>query len=375
MSLRRTYKYRIYPTRRQIAALEEHLRFACDLYNAALEQRIWAWSQGSRVSFFDQAKDLTDLRRDDRAFPEGMNTTAQRDPLLRLDRAFQAFFRRVQAGQRPGHPRFRSVARYDSLTWTDGHGFGDGRLRLQGIGHVKVKWHRALPGEATIQTVAVRRRAGRWYACFSLKSPVPKPLERTGQDVGIDLGISAFAATSTGEMVEGPRAFRKGQAELRRAQRKVARRERGSKRQRKARTLVARKHDRVQEIRRDHAHKTALDLVRRYDRICIEDLNIAGLSRGMLAKDVSDQGWANFVGVLRDKAEWAGRQVIAVDPRGTSQMCSECGTVVPKGLAVRVHVCGCGYVADRDVNAARNVMRAGLALQARTVGAEVHAVA
>ena len=363
--LRRAYRYRIYPTRRQAEALEAQLGFACALYNAALEQRRDWWKRGRRTGAYDQGRELTVLRRAGLA-PEGMNAACQENVLQRLDHAFVAFFRRVRAGKKPGYPRFKSRLRYDSLTWRkrDGAAIVDGRLRLQGIGHVKVEWHRALP-DAAPDTTTVRRAAGKWYVSFVVEVD-PVPLPSTGEEVGVDLGILTFAALSNGEMALGPRAFRAAQRELRVAQRRLARRRRGSHRRDDARRLVAKQYERIREVRRDHAHKLARDLVERFDRIYVEDLNIAGLGRTWLAKDVNDQGWGMFLTILRAKAEEAGRVVIAVDARGTSQLCSACGAVVAKPLSEREHRCGCGYTADRDVNAARNVLRAGQALQALT---------
>jgi putative transposase len=381
--VRRTYRYRLYPTRNQVAALEHQLGQACDLYNAALEHRRTMWrDHGEPVGFYAQCAELRELRATG-LMDATANAWSQMDVLRRVDRAFDAFFRRVKAGETPGHPRFRSRRRYDSLTWQVAGGKGggchirDGRLALQGVGHVKVRWHRDLPETAPIKVAQVKRSASGWYACFLLDGVATKPLRQTGRAVGIDLGISTFAALSTGEMIDGPRAERSGAAAVRRAQRKVARRDRGSNRRAKAVRLLARQRERQASRRRDHAHKTARMLIERYDLIAIEDLNLRGLAKGMLARDCNDQGWGRFVALLSEKAEEAARELVLVDPKNTSQTCSACGAHVPKALGVRVHSCACGYVADRDVNAARNVLALGLrrSLQAPTVGEEVRAVA
>lgn len=359
--MRRTSRHRIYPTRRQGAALQNQLGQACDLYNAALEHRRRMWrDHGAAVSYGDQSAELRELRSAG-LLDATVNFWSQQAVLKRLDRAFAAFFRRVKAGERPGYPRFKARQRFDTLTWSfagnaGGVAVADGRLRIQGVGHVKVRWHRALPAEATIKTVAVKRSGDRWYACFSLDGVPNRPLATTGQSVGVDLGITTFAALSTGEMIAGPRANRAGAAAVRRAARKVARRKRGSNRRRKAAALLARQREREANRRRDHAHKTARALIGRFDLIVVEDLNCRGLAKGMLARDCNDQGWATFVARLEEKAEEAARQVVRVDARNTSQACSACGQIVPKALGVRVHSCACGYTADRDVNAARNVL-------------------
>jgi putative transposase len=368
----RTYRHRVYPTRGQQVTLEAQLGFACDLYNAALEQRRDAWCSRRRsINYVTQCRDVTELRQAGWGPPQ-MNCTAMRDPLRRLDRAFAAFFRRVQGGLTPGYPRFRARRRYDSLSWDNGWALRDRRLALQGVGHIKVKWHRTIPEDAVVRRVTVRRVAGRWYACFTLLRSLPartRPSARPA--VGVDLGISAFAALSTGELIPGPRAYRAAARRLRVAQRRLARRGKGSRRRQKARLLLARRHERVCNLRRDHAHKLTRRLVSDFGFIAVEDLHVRGLARSQLAKDVNDQGWAEFLQILRYKAEEAGSQVVSVPPGRTSQVCSGCGVVVPKPLAERTHRCpDCGLVLDRDVNAARNLLRLGLSRQASTWPAE-----
>src|SRR5438132_2697423 len=163
----RTYRFRIYPTGRQGLALETQLGFACDLYNAALEQRRYALRAGQRVGYVRQCRELTAIRAAGEG-PPRMSCSAMGSPLRRLERAYQAFFRRVTAGEKPGYPRFRSRRRYDSLTWDSAWSIQQRRLALPGIGHLKVRWHRELPASAKVCTVTVRRVAGRWYACFAL---------------------------------------------------------------------------------------------------------------------------------------------------------------------------------------------------------------
>lgn len=366
--LDRTYRYRIYPTIRQRLALEAQLDFACQLYNAALEERRYAWRGRHRtLTLYEQFRELTAVRAASMG-PAQMSCSAMRDPIRRLDRAFAAFFRRVKAGAKPGYPRFRSARRYDSLTWSSGWGVRDGRLALQGIGHVKVKWHRLLSASAVVRTVTVRRVAERWYAGFSLKVSRSPQLAVAGRPaVGLDLGIQHFATVSTGEQIRGPRAYGAAIRQLRLAQRRVSRRQQGSHRRQKARLLLARHHQRIANLRHDHAHKLTRRLVSEFGLIAIEDLSIRALARGFLAKHVADQGWAAFLTVLEYKAAEAGTRVIRVPPGGTSQTCSGCGALVPKRLSERIHRCpDCGLVIDRDTNAARNILRLGLSRQAST---------
>ena len=363
----RTYRYRIYPTGGQRKGLDAQLAFACDLYNAALEQRRYGWRTGQKIDLFGQFRELTELRRAGDGPPQ-MSCSAMRDPLRRLERAFQAFFRRVKAREKPGYPRFRSKRRYDSLTFDQAWSVRERRLVLQGIGHIKVRWHRELPTSATVRTAVVRRIAGRWYVSFVValsRSVIAR--QRSNPAVGVDLGIKTFAALSTGELIPGPRAYRSAVRRLRVAQRRVSRRAKGSRGREKARLLAARVHERIRNLRRNHAHQLSRRLVAQFDLIAVEDLEIRGLSRGSLAKDVNDQGWAEFLRLLRYKAEDAGVQVVRVPPSGTSQSCSSCGTSVPKPLNERTHRCPvCLLVVDRDVNAARNILRLGMSRQAST---------
>lgn len=368
--MRRTYRYRIYPTRRQARELDKQLGEACDLYNAALQHRRDLWREHHQsVSFYDQDRELKDLRAAGLIDPT-VSFCSQRATLRRLDRAFAAFYRRCKTGDKPGFPRFRSRRRFDTLEWPIGDGAAltdAGRLRLQNVGHVKVKLHRPIPASAKPCTAQVTRRpGGRWFASISLDNVPANPLPSTGETVGIDLGISTFAALSTGELIDGPRAERTAAAKVRRAARRVARRRRGSQRRRRAVGLLARAREHERQVRRDHAHKLSRELVERFDVIAVENLNVQGLAKSALARDVNDQGWSQFVILLGDKAEDAGRQVVPVDARQTSQECSACGAIVTKTLSQRVHRCECGYHADRDVNAARVIL--SRALRAQTTG-------
>ena len=371
MELRRAYRYRLYPTRAQDEQMRWTLERLRELYNAALEERREAYRrQGIQRSLYDQERELREVRQL-RAEYGNIHWDSMKGALMRVDRALKGFFRRLRDGERPGFPRFRGFGRYTSFSFkgsaTNGKKnwvvSGGKRLSVHGVGKVKIKLHRPVDGRIKRVTI-VLDSDGKWYVCFYCDRVPSKPMPKTGHDVGIDVGISAFATLSNGENVANPRLREAAQARLASAQRILARRKnKRSNRRRKARTLVAKHHARVRRQRLDFHHKVALDLVRRFDRIAVEDLNIKGLSRGFRSKQVTDAGWAQFISILASKAECAGREFIKVDPRGTSQICSECGAEVRKDLGVRVHDCPhCGYVTGRDHNAARNVeQRAGLA--------------
>jgi putative transposase len=359
--VRRAFVYRLYPTRQQAAALAEQMDTHRHLYNRALAERKTAWETERRgVSYGEQSGTLK-TQRAANPYLAKANFSASQRTLKRLDRAFAAFFRRVKAGENAGYPRFKGRHRFATVeyTHTDGCRFFGTSLYVQHVGRIKVKQHR--PTEGAIKTVAVTRRADGWHCvvvCDLGESDVPP---KAGPAVGIDLGLSAFLATSDGETVAPPGYYRRARAALRRAQRTVTRRRKGSQRRRKAVERLRRLHLHVADQRRDFHHKAALALVRRYGTICHEALCITGIARSRLAKSALDAGWGGFLVILGHKAEGAGVRVVAVPPAGTSQACSACGALpeTPKTLRDRVHTCPCGYAADRDVNAARNVLRLG----------------
>lgn len=276
----------------------------------------------------------------------GINAKALQSVLKRVHLAFNAFFRRVKNGEKPGFPRFKSARRYDSITYQQiGKVLSGSRLRLSKIGSVRIRQHRPLAG--TVKTLTIKREAGRWFALFSVDCEA-QPLPFNINAIGIDVGLTSFATLSDGTKIENPRWFRAAQAKLRRLQRRVARRKRGSNRRRKAVMLLARFHNHIRDQRRDFHHKESRKIVNQNGLIAVEDLNVKGLASGMLAKSVNDAGWSNFLDMLAYKAESAGRLLVKVDPRGTSQTCL-CGAEVRKTLAIREHRCSsCGLVADRD---------------------------
>lgn len=362
----RVYRYRLYPTRAQDVALRETLYRLRELYNACLQERRDSYRKfGVTISGYQQMAELREVRH---LRPEykAIHVHLLQDAITRLDRAYRAFFRRCKSGETPGFPRFKGRGRYRTFTFKDAKNrngvrliAGGKRVDLTGIGKVKVKLHR--PIEGTVKQVSVSLNGdGHWYVAFACSDVSSVPLAATGKSIGIDVGITTFAALSNGEMVENPRPYESALRSLKTAQRQVSRRKRGSKRRRKAVVLLANHHDRVKRVRLDFHHKVARDIVDRFDSVAVEDLNIKGLARMRLAKQVHDAGWAQFISILASKAESAGRELIKVDPRGTSQVCSGCGCEVRKTLAVRVHDCPhCGLILDRDVNAAKNVHSRG----------------
>ncbi len=363
-TVRKTYKEKLRPTPAQERALEEVLWRCRDLYNTALEQRITVWLRCHvSVSRYEQEAELKAIRA---AFPEyaAIHSHVLQDVLARLDRTYQAFFRRVERGEKAGFPRYKSQTRYRSFTFKEyGNGatLDNGVLVLSKIGRISVHWSRSIEG--TPKTVTVTKEADGWYVAISCAEVPIHPLLPTGQETGIDLGLESFAMLADGTMIHNPRYYRKAEAYLRRCQRRVARRKKGSNRRRKAMKLLAKAHQHIRNQRRDFHHKEAHKLVRAYDTIYYEDLRVRNMVRNhSLAKSISDAGWRAFLTILAFKAAGAGKQVQAVDPALTSQRCSgpNCGKTVWKGLSDRWHSCPhCGVSLHRDHNAALNILQLG----------------
>jgi putative transposase len=362
--VRKAYRCRLYPTRKQTQALQAQLDEARILYNAALQERRDAYRKlHTSLNYYDQANQLKAIRADGSL---GLaNFSACQDILRRIQKTFDAFFRRVKAGDTPGYPRFKGRDRFDSYTFPrygDGCKLRDnGKLYCQGIGELKVKWRRPLQG--SIKTVTLKREAGRWYVCFSTETDTV-PLPESPEAVGLDVGLEAFATLSDGTRIENPRYFQTAQAQLRRAQRKVARRKRGSHRHRQAVQALQRVHAHIKNQRRDFHHQVARMLVNRYGLIAVEDLNTKGLASGMMAKAVRDVGWGQFLTILLSKAVEAARVGVKVYAPGTSQECP-CGAPVPKRLGDRWHCCqACGLSVPRDHASALVIKLRGLQSQA-----------
>ncbi len=384
--MRRADKFPLRPTSKQNGALTAMLDEHRQLDNGALEHRRTAWQMRSvTVRYTDQSAELKDIRRDDPKGQGRWSFSSQQATLRRLDRAFQAFFRRVKQGHTPGYPRFKGKGWFDTVTWPkDGDGCrwqaDQRRVYLQGVGHVKVHAYRPVQGR--VKTLSVKREGKHWYLVLSCDDVPAVPLPPTGVVVGLDLGVAWLLTTSDGRHIANPRHLARSAERLARAQQALARKQPGSKRRGKARELVTAIHGKIRRQRRDHAHKTALGLVRGYDLLVHEALQIGNMTRSAagtaaapgvrvgqkagLNRSILDAGWGVFLAILADKAASAGRTLVAVDPRTTSRTCPACGQVAAESRRSQAEFrcVACGHAAHADGNAAVNILRAGLALQA-----------
>ncbi len=358
----RTYKYRLYPDEQQQATLDAILDVARWLYNRALDYRRKRWNESRHsVTYTEQAAMWRDWRNEQ---PEAnllrlLNMSAGQQVLRRLDSAYREFFQ----GNR-GKPRFRGWRFFNSVSYKPGDGAAlrDGKLYVQNVGLLPVKWHRPLP-EGTLKNVIVLRKASGWYVLLQIEVEVPKAEPAEAPPVGIDVGIHHALALSDGTVIDSPKYLKQSLKRVRALQRRVARRRKGSKRREQAIQQLAKAQEHVANQRRDWWHKVTYWLVATYGLIALEDVQLAFMLRnGNLARAAHDVALGLFDDLLSYKANQAGVQLVKVNPRNTTQKCSGCGWLVPKDLSVRVHECpnpDCGFTVDRDVNAALNILGLG----------------
>ena len=366
----KTYLFRLYPTRKQTRTLEEWLGLCCEVYNAALDERKSANRMaGVSLSYEDQCSELPGCKE---VRPELAKVPSQvlQDVVKRVDLAFDAYFRRLEEGENPGYPRFKSRFRYHSLTFKqygnsfnvlDGGKKNRGTLVLAKLGHVKMVMHRAIIG--TPKTAVVKRApTGNWFVSISIelseKGVQEKGLPVSEEEVGIDVGLKTFAYLSTGEEIANPRFFRAEEAALARAQRKLAKAPKGTKERAHKRKVVARVHERIANRRKTFIEQEVSKLIRRFGFLAVEALVVRNMVKNPnLAKSIADASWSMFFKHLQAKAEEAGRQVVRVNPAYTSQTCSACGYRQPMPLSVRVYECPqCGLVIHRDHNGSLNIL-------------------
>ena len=363
--VKRAFKYRFYPTDAQAAELSRTFGCVRKVYNMALDARTKAWTRQERVNYNQTSALLTAWKRtEELAYLNEVSSVPLQQTLRHLQVAFTNFF-----GKRAKYPRFKSrkKSRKSAEYTTSGFRFREGKLTPAKMAEpLDIVWSRPLPEVAAPSTVTVSQdAAGRWFVsmlCDDTISPSPA----TTSAVGIDLGITCLATLSTGEKITNPRHERKDRARLARAQRELSRKAQGNGANRaKARVKVARIHARIADRRRDFLHKLTTRLVRENQTVVIEDLTVRSMVKNhKLARAISDAAWSDMRMMLEYKTAWYGRQLVVVDRWfPSSKLCGACGTIRAKlPLNVRTWTCECGTVHDRDVNAAKSLLAAGLAV-------------
>lgn len=363
------YKYRLNPNKTQVNKLVQTLDVCRNLYNKCLEERINLYNtKGESISAYAQINKSNSYNVGEIST---VHSQVIQHTILKLDNSFKQFFTRIKKGDKPGFPRFKGLDRFNSFYYPQS-GFrlnDDKHLKLSKIGIVKIKLHRKFEGR--IKCLIIKRDSlGHWFACFVVMDNTAPKLKTTPKtSVGLDLGCQSFATFSTGEKIEHPHYYKASESKLAQIQARYSSLKqlpRDNKKKIKTKRLLNKTHNRVQNQRIDFTHKLSSKLINTYDLICVEDLNIKSMTEDNyrnLNKSILDSGWGQFIGQLVYKAEDAGKHVMKVNPAYTSQICSQCGTLVKKELSERTHKCPhCNLMLDRDVNAAINILSFGTKL-------------
>ncbi|HEY9854457.1 MAG TPA: transposase [Stenomitos sp.] len=366
MMIWKTFRYRLEPTgeqRQLFARFAGSCRF---VFNHALAARITAYEQeGKTLSFAEQCKTLTGMKKaEGTVWLSEVHSQVLQQALKDLDAAYEHFFRRVKKGETPGFPRFKKKGVKDSFRYPQGIKVQGGKVYLPKIGWVRYRDSR--PVEGKILQATIKRDGDHWFVCLAceieLREPVKPPINEE-RALGIDVGLKTFASLSDGAEIPNPHFLRGALQRLRRAQRSLSRRVKGSANWFKQKAKVAKLHRKVRDSRLDFLHQLSTRLVKSHDVIAVEGLNIRGMVKNRhLARAISDVGWGMFLAMLRYKAEWLGKHFVQIGRfEATSKKCSACGEKKPMPLSVRTYSCGnCGLVMDRDFNASLNIRAAGL---------------
>ena len=360
--INRTYKFRLYPNKVQIELLAKHFGCTRFVYNYFLNQRKEQYKlTGKSDNYYAQAKYLTELKnQEETAWLKEVNAQTLQFAIRCLETAYTNFFHK-----RAKFPNFKSKHSKNSFTVPQSASVADGRLFIPKFKEgIKCRVHREIKGE--IGKVSISKTpSGKYFVYVFTEEEYVTPLKKTGKSVGLDMGLKNLLITSDGETFKNNRYAKKYEHKLAIAQRHLSRKKKGSRGFESQKLKVARLHEKISNSRADYLHKCSISLVRRYDTICIEDLNVKGMERNHhIAKSITDASWGRFVTMLTYKAEWNNKKVVKVDRYfPSSQTCSVCGYVNKdiKDLSIREWDCpNCHTHHNRDVNAAINILRFGL---------------
>lgn len=359
--MKKAFQFRIYPNKNQEVTMVRTLNTCRHLYNDALAERkkqaelnrlkkqfdVFPWGKPEWLFYEDQANDLSEYKTD---FQKETHSQVLQNVLKRVQKSMENFFRGS------GYPRFKGRNRYDSFTYPQsGFELKDGKLILSKIGNIKIILHRDIAGK--IKTCTIKRDVDQWYAILTveIERPIEKPIETM---IGIDVGLTDLLALSNGEMIKPPKFLRESELKLGKEQRRLAKKKLRSNNRKDQKIIVAKVHRKIKNQRKDFAHKTARNLVKRFDLIAFEDLQIRNMVHNHhLAKSIMDAGWYQLQRLTASKAEEAGKQVKLCIANGTSQTCHVCGNKQKMTLRDRIFRCNqCGNIENRDTNAANVIL-------------------
>lgn len=379
-----THKYRIYPSKSQISNLNNQLNMLRYLYNWNLEERINSYKKdGKSINYYDQASKLVQLKKDKPWF-KSIHSQALQAELKILDQSFQNFFRTIKTDKSVGFPKFKSKDSVKSIHYPQ---FSkrpiDNQLTIPKIGTVKIIYHRQIPLDAKIKKLTVRKDGYKWFVCFCFERNIQIQLKTKEQllssCIGVDLGLNDFIYDSNGNNTPAPKFLRVLENKLKKLQKKLSKTTKRTALYYKLLKRLQNIYYRIRCQRHDFFHKLSNKLLKSYDLIVCENLNIKNMTKkpkakqddngtyiangasakAGLNKSILDAGWNNFLTILENKAKCLGKLVLFVNPAYTSQKCSNCGTIVKKSLSVRTHICSCGLQLNRDHNAAINILTLG----------------
>ena len=357
------FKYRVYPSKKQNLCLNKQMQLAKEIYNILLEKSKQYYKEtGKTFSQYDMNKYIKELKLQRPEFSE-IHSQVLQNISKRVSDGYKAFFRRVKEKQKGkkvkvGFPRYKKFV--SSLTYPqEGFKFkNQRRLYLSGIGNIPIILHRTLKGRMKTCTIKLYR-SGKWYIGFSNEIPEDDFKSNGEGEIGIDVGLKDFVTLSNGEKIEPPKFLRKSEKQLKLLHRRMSKKKKGSKNRRKAQHRLARKYEKTENQRNDFLHKLSKKQVNSFSKIKVENLKIQNMMRNhCLAKSIADASWGKYVQMLHYKAQSAGCEVIDVAPENTTKMCSNCGNKQDIPLSERIYRCPvCGYVEDRDINSAKNILR------------------
>jgi len=345
----RAYKFRLYPNAEQKQELQLHLCYAKNLWNDMLELTKQTYADFGRFSSQGALNEL--------AKTSGLYSQVSQDIFRRLNKSIFGMMAKRKKGIKAGFPRFKSIDRMKTLTYPQaGFSLKGKKLKVSPFGEINIKTHREVIGK--IKTLTLKREAsGKWYAILTAEQEPMQPAENNGPQVGIDLGLKTFATLSDGTTIRNPKHLKKYEVKLAQYQKLLSRKKKGSQNRKKAKFKVALIHEKISNTRADFLHKITSKLVNDYSLIGLEKLATQKMSEQNFGKSINDVGWNMFANMLTYKAEEAGCKVVFVDPKNTTQECSNCKNIVKKDLTERMHNCpACGLSIDRDLNAARNIL-------------------